>query len=383
MVELQPLRTIADEVLTDIESKTNQSTPAVSVSYNRLVANAVAALSLSNKLHNIDQRKECFPQTATENVGLPLWAALVNRPRIAGIPAELQVTITGTSGTVIGQNSTGPRFKAENGIIYSTKIGGLIQSGTLSATILSTESGSESTLQIGDELNLVTTLVGVDTKATVTAINVTGTDQEDVEDWRAAIIQKAAFPAEIGTVAWFYTQAVSVPGITRAYPYCDQSYPGRVLIYAVADANTDGQPSSAQLADIEAVFTAANKNIMWAYDLLPNGSKRIEAYASPIDEYVLEILVGSPALSATIKTAIETAIANYALTRNPYIKGLSLSDAGTLEAVALSSLIQNTIESNPSETGKFTGVTLSKNGTPSGYFTLSPGRRAKITVIYG
>ena len=382
MVELESLREIANQTLTDIESKTNQQTPAVSIAYNRLIANALAALSLSNKLHNIDQRKECFPQTATE-LGLGLWSGLVNRQRIPGTPAQLQITLTGTNGIVIGQNSTGPRWKAQNGIIYSTKTGGLIESGTLSAEILSTEAGSESTLQIGDELNLVTTIPGVDPKAVVTAINVTGTDQENIEDWRAAIIQIAAFPAEIGTASWFYAQATSVPGITRAYIYADQDYPGRVLIYAVADDNIDGLPSSAQLAAIEAVFTTAQKNIVWATDLLPNGEKRIEAFASPVDAYDLEILVGTPALSESIKIAIEAAIENYAKTRNPYIKGLSLLDAGTLEAVAISALIQNTIESNPSEIGKFTGVTLSKDGTPSGYFTLEPGRRAKINVTYG
>ena len=34
---LQSLRQLADQILTDIESKTNQNTPAVNVAYNRII----------------------------------------------------------------------------------------------------------------------------------------------------------------------------------------------------------------------------------------------------------------------------------------------------------------------------------------------------------
>jgi hypothetical protein len=155
-----------------------------------------------------------------------------------------------------------------------------------------------------------------------------------------------------------------------------------VEIFAVADANANGTPSGAQLAAIEEVFTQVEKNILWATDLLPNGDKRIEAFASPLDTYEVVIREGVPALSASMKTAIESALDNYALTRNPYIKGLSLLDQGTLEAVALSAVCQNTIDSNPDETGKIIGVSLLKDDVSADYYTLDPGHRAQITVSY-
>jgi len=57
-VAIESLPAYKQQVLADIESKTNQNTPALDVSYNRIIANACAALALTTKLHNIDQHRE-------------------------------------------------------------------------------------------------------------------------------------------------------------------------------------------------------------------------------------------------------------------------------------------------------------------------------------
>lgn len=383
MTEIFSLRELADQILTDIESKTNQNTPTINVAYNRLISLGVAGLSLLNQIHNVDQRKECFPQTASENVGLPLWAELVGRPRGTGTQAELQVQATGIDGVLIGDGSTGPRWKSASGIIYTTKTGATIAGGVASISILASQSGTEGTLQIGDEVVLTTTIPGIDTRATVTAINVSGAEQENVETWRAAIIQLAAFPPNIGTAAWFFNESIKISGITRAYPYADQDYPGRVLIYAVADDNPDGIPSLSQLQEIEDITSQADKNILWAFDLLPNGDKRLEAFESPIETYDVVITEGTPPLSATLKQKIEAAIDNYFITRNPYINGLFLVDQGAVEEVAITAVVQNTIDSLTNDTGRFTDIGLTKQGSiPEDIYILPPGTRAKANITY-
>lgn len=380
---LQSLRELADQILTDIESKTNQDTPPVDVAYNRIISNSVAAMTLLTQAHNIDQRKECFPQTASEKLGLLLWSELVNRPRGTGVQAELQATATGTDGETIGTGSTGPRWKANSGIQYTTTTGGTISGGSVSITVLADESGTEGTLQIGDEIILTTTIPGINTKATITAINISGEEQESLESWRQAIIQLAAFPPNVGTAAWFFNEATAIDGITRAYPYVSQSFPGRIELFAVADGNTDGQPTPAQLADIEAITDTAQKDIMWAYDLLPNGQKRLEAFASPIDSYDVVITDGTPALSATLKTKIENAINNYFDSRNPYINGLSLENQGFVEESSIIATAQNVIDSQTGETGRFADIGLSKPGEPvSAIYVLEPGTRAKADISY-
>lgn len=379
----QSLRQLATQILNDIESKTNQDTTPVDVAYNRVVANGVAAMALLNQAHNIDQRKECFPQTASENLGLLLWSGLVNRPREPGEQAELQVEASGTNGLTIGTGSTGPRWLANSGIKYSTKTGGTISGGVASITVLAEQFGTEGTLQIGDKITLTTTIPGLDAKATVTAINTVGAEPESIESWRAAIIQLAAFPPNIGTAAWFYNEALKVPGITRAYPYVSQLFPGRIELFAVADDNVDGIPTQPQLDAIELITKTANKNIMWATDLLPNGQKRLEAFVSPIDTYDVVITDGVPALSASLKTLIETSINNYFVTRNPFILGLSPLDQGSVEVVAITAVAQNTIDAQTGETGKFTEIGLQKQGdVPASVYVLNPGTRAKANISY-
>ncbi|MCK5641513.1 MAG: baseplate J/gp47 family protein, partial [Gammaproteobacteria bacterium] len=353
------------------------------VAYNRVVANAVAAMALLNQLHSIDQRKECFPQTASPELGLLLWAGLTNRPRGTGTQAELQADATGTNGETIGTGSTGPRWKSASGIQYSTKTGGTISGGTASITVLANQSGTEGTLQVGDKITLTSTIPGIDTTATITAINTAGAPEESVESWRAAIIQIAAFPPQIGTAAWFFNEAVAVSGITRAYPYVSQLFPGRVEIFCVADDNVDGQPTAPQLAEVEAITATAQKNIMWATDLLPNAQKRLEAFASPIDTYDVVITEGVPALSASLKLSIEASINSYGLTRNPFILGLSLLDQGAVEEVAITTVAQNTVDAETGETGRFTDIGLTKQGdAPADIYILDPGNRAKFNISY-
>lgn len=383
MVNVKSIQENRQNSLTDIESKTNQNTPAVDVAYNRILANAQAGLATLCQIHNVDQRKECFPQTATEFVGLPFWAQLVNRPRGKGTQAELQATVTGSDGVTVGSGSTGPRWIADNGINYSTKTGGLISGGQVSIAVLANQFGAEGTLQVGDEITLTTTIPGINSTAVISAINTVGTEPESIESWRAAIIQLAAFPPNIGTSAWFFNETISVPGITRAYPYVSQIYPGRIELFCVADDNVDGIPTAPQLQAVEDHYLTAGKNVMWSSYLLPNAEKRIEAFASLIDTYDVVITDGVPALSASLKTKIEASINNYFKTRNPYILGLTPSNQGAVEEVEITTVAQNTINAQVGETGRFTDIDLIKQGFPQEeIYILNPGYRAKANISY-
>ena len=91
---------------------------------------------------------------------------------------------------------------------------------------------------------------------------------------------------------------------------------------------------------------------MWAYQTLPNGQKRLEAFASPVDEYEVVITEGVPNLSASLKATIEAAIDTYFMTRNPFILGLFAENNGAVETVSITAVIQNTIDSEVGETGR-------------------------------
>lgn len=382
-VNVESLEYYRSQILTDIETKTNQDTPPVDIAYNRILANSMAAMALLNKMHNVDQRKECFPQTASEEVGLPLWGELTNRPRKPAVAAEMVVRVTGTNGTVIGTYGQGPLWKSSDGNTYDTTVGGTITGGILDITIKCRVLGEQGTLSIGATVDLTTTVTGLDPVGQVTSISTAGDEQETLDAWRAAIIQIAAYPPNIGTASWFFNQSITVDGITRVFPYCNSDYPGRVEIYAAADGNVDGAPTPAQLEAIEDLFVPAPNDVMWATGTLPNGEKRIEAMASPTDNYNVVITDGTPSLSQTLKDKIEAAIDNYFLTRSPYIRGISIENYGAVEKVAVVTVAQNVIEAQPSDTGRFADIDIVKDGSsPEDIYILEQGHRAKATISY-
>lgn len=382
-IDIQSLVDYRDQILIDIESKTNQDTPPVDIAYNRIFANAFAGVALLNKLHNIDQRKECFPQTATEELGLPLWGELTNRPRGLAVSAENIVRITGTNGTVVGTFGQGPVWKGTDGNLYDTSVGGTIAGGILDITIKARTPGEQGTLSVSATVTLTETSTGIDSTATVQSVSIAGEEQESVDSWRVAIIQITAYPPNIGTSSWFFTESSTVDGVTRVFPYSDIDLPGRVEIFVAADGNVDGEPTPAQLAAIEDLFTDAPNDVMWAHGTLPNGDKRIEAFASPVDNYSVVITDGSPALSQDLKDKIEIAIDNYFLTRSPYIRGLSIEDYGAVEKVAVITVSQNVIESQPTDSGRFADIDIVKDGSsPEDIYILEEGRRAKATITY-
>ena len=102
MIEILSVEEYSEQITQDIENQTNQATPAVPYAYNKAVADAMAAQVTVNKLHNVDQRKECFALTASEFVGLPLLAIQTNTPRGTGVKAQVKAEVTGDEGLVIG-----------------------------------------------------------------------------------------------------------------------------------------------------------------------------------------------------------------------------------------------------------------------------------------
>ena len=383
MIPLQSLSDYRNQILTDIENSTNQLTPPVNIAYNRIIANALSGMALLNKMHNIDQRKECFPQTASEDVGLPLWGELTSRPRNPAISAAMVVTVTGVNGTVVGTFGQGPVWKGSDGNTYDTTIGGTITGGQVNITIKARVQGEQGTLSVGSFVSLTQTLTGVDESAIVDSITTAGQEQEAINSWRIAIIQITAYPPNIGTSSWFFTKSSSVDGVTRVFPYSDPTLPGRVEIFVAADGNVDGLPTPAQLTAIELLFTDAPNDIMWASGTLPDLQKRIEALASPIDDYDVVITDGSPTLSQTLRDKIETAINNYFLTRSPYIRGLSVEDYGVIEKVAVIAVAQNVIEAQSTDDGRFADIDIVKDGgSPEDIYVLDAGKRAKAIITY-
>jgi len=374
-IRINSIEDDAEQIVQDIESKTNQITPAVPFSYNRTVADAVAAQNAVTKLHNVDQRKECFAQTATEFVGLPLLAQETNTPRGKGDQAILTVTVTGTDGTVIGSYTEGPEF-VSNDIVYQTILGATI-SGPTNINVKAKVSGAEANLQPPDEITLSSTYTGIDDTAVVVSLVSSGTNPETVESWRKRIIQEQAFPSTVaGTTPWFAKKAVQVPGITAAYPYSSDTL-GKVDIYLSADGTEPAVPTSEQMLAVESVFKIAPNDCLWS--TLPD---RVNAKQSVIDAYTATITQGAT-LSASTQDAVFLAVKDYFESRAPFIEGFSLTNTGTISVADVYAVVQNVVSGITGEKGYITDVGITAMAYPTADIYIMPkGLRAKGSVIW-
>ena len=378
------LRDTIAQIITNIEQATGQTTPSLPVAYNRVLANAMGAQSITNRIYFKDQRKEVFPQTSSE-VGLTLWGELISRPRTPAIATQLEITVTSPiEGFVIGVGANGPRWLGSNGIVYSTVTAAApIESGTALIIIKAVEGGAVGNLIVGAELNLVSAFGDLDTKATVTLVTTVGEEIESIEVWRVAILDRLRTPDLSGTVAYFHFRALEVDGITDAFPYVSEDLPGAITIHAVAETNTNGTPTAQQLVDISAVFDTAFNNILWATGTLPGGTARLTVIASGLTEFNL-VTNGFP-LNAKVIEAVNSAVTRYFDEKRPFISGLTLESDGFIDRHELVGIIADEAKIiDPSV--EFASISLQLNTGPgievSNRTNLDEGQRVKVNITH-
>lgn len=376
MIQIDSIEETSEQIVQDIESKTNQTTPAVPFAYNKNLSDSMAAQVAVTKLHNVDQRKECFVKTASEFVGLPLLAAETNTPRENGEQTILIVDVTGVESTVIGTYSSGPEFVA-NDVVYQTISGGTITSGTAQINIKAKVSGTAGNLQDGAEVTLSSTYPNIDDTGIVDSTLSSGSDKEAVEAWRQRIAQEQAFPSTVaGTTPWFARISREVPGITAAYPYSSDTL-GEVDIYLSADSETGGVPTEGQLRAVIDIFQLAPNDCLYS-----TSSTRTNAIASTKEEYTVAITQTSSITSATRATII-TEIEKYFENRKPFIEGVSLQNTEVINKADLIAVTQNVIASVTGETGIVTDVVITSISLPTAAdtYVMPKGFRAFVSSI--
>jgi hypothetical protein len=376
MIEINSIEEVSEQIVQDIESKTNQTTPAVPFAFNKNLADAVAAQSAVTKLHNVDQRKECFVETASEFVGLPKLAFEANTPRIKGYQAILEAQVYGVDGTIIGSYSAGPEFVGGD-VIYETISGGIISGGIATISIRAKIYGEDGNLQNGSEVTLSSTYPNINDTALITATLTTGGGRESVESWRQRISQEKAFPSTVaGTTPWFAKIAKKVPGITGVWPYSSDTI-GSVDLYLSADNEIGGVPTVAQFTAVEDTFKLAPNDCLWS--TLPD---RINTIASTKENYSVEITEGATSISAKTRSEITTEIEKYFETRAPYIEGLSLQNTAIVSKSDVIAVAQNVIQGSTGETGVIADIVITKSGDPAAdIYPMPKGLRATVTAV--
>lgn len=300
MITIPTIATIRDQIVADVEASIGQTIPATQKAFFRVLALALAAvLSLLYRFGAwiYDQP---FPQTADREALLRIGASYGLYPNPA-VAAVLTATATGASDTV---TQAGWLYQI-NGVVYEQQEDVAITAGTATITVECLTAGDIGNLSNGDIITLVTPQTGVDNDATIASTATTGEDEEDIETFRATVIQRLQQRPQGGAVQDYVGWALEVAGIVKAFAF--NTAPGVVSVYPLIALTGTRVPAAPKLAEVEAYISDPVRKPLCA---------SISAEAMT-ERTITPTVTGLSPDNATIRADIEAAWTAYLFGRFP------------------------------------------------------------------
>lgn len=300
---------IKDRIISDIESYIGQSTPILPKAFNIVLAKALAGvftILYRFALWAIDQ---IFTVTQDEDslITKGNQYGIIRKPAVQAVAV---VGFTGDNGAVIPE---GTQFRGNlNGLVYQLQSALTIAAGVASGNLICLTSGSDGTLLAGNILTIISPIAGINNTGTVSSMDTDGSDQEDIEDYRARIQTREKLQPQGGSLVDYITWALEVADITRAFAWGKREVAGitagYIYVYPVTDNEASRVPSAGKLLEVHDYIDDPSRAPMQAVEIVVLG----------MTERTFDITVTdlSPDTSA-IRTEFETNLAAYLLEREP------------------------------------------------------------------
>lgn len=304
------LKQLRNRAVSDIN--TNVKDGDANLRYSFLKALAITMAGVGDEcMRRIDYTMDqAFIQSADEE-NLIKHGKTRKFPRKTASKSDGPITMTGAKGSVIPENT---EFQRSDGVKYiSTQEVTFGTSETADIRIEAVNAGASGNAAAGTIVSLVSPVAGVNTKGEVAAIGITGgADIEDIEDYRARLLEHVQNPPMGGCKTDYEIWAKSVSGVTRAYCAPTESGPGTVTVRFMMDnIYSDGIP---QLADITRVKNYISKKQP------ATATVYIEA---PIADAVNFEFSSLTPMTAEVKEAVEASLQSF-------FKSSSVEPGGTL-----------------------------------------------------
>lgn len=244
------LATLITRVATDIQSAISGVNALLRRALLTVVGRAVAGATHGLYGHQVWLSKQMMLDQCDPD-WLARWAAILGRPQNPAVASTGPVIFAGTDTYTV---SAGAVITRSDGWEYTLDADATISNGTSSGTITSTTVGADGDCTAGMTLTLASPVAGVNSSLTVDTAGIGGgADIEDIDDWRARVINRLSDPPKAGTSNDYVEWAESVSGITRAWCYPMELGPGTVTIRFMTDDAPDGPfPDAAAVAAVQA-----------------------------------------------------------------------------------------------------------------------------------
>lgn len=359
MADIPTLAELQSQIENDIRTELGITKTWIGKVMLRVLALVQAAKLKIFYLHVAQVRKNIFVDTATDEFSggtLQRFGRVkLGRDPYPDVAGEYVLNVTGTAGGVISKGQT---FKSSLGSTSPDKMYEVLASVTLVTTtglvsIKALEAGTDSILQVGDELEATAPIENVNSLADVDSITITAVEAEDLEDYRNLIIQSFQLEPQGGAATDYRIWAADATGVRTVYPYTKDGaiYTVQVFVEALPE-NTDpgfpvGTPPASMLTDVEEVIELDPDTTK---DINERGRRPLQAVVEVLPAVPIAVTITISDLSdksAPVIAAIETAIEDLFYTIRPYIPGADGTNRhDTLYISALIAAIFNSIAEN-------------------------------------
>lgn len=220
-------------------------------------------------------------------------------------------TATGTDGAPIDADI---EARAADGTVVVVTAATEIDGASATVSIEAKETGAAGNLAAGVKITFTKALVGVDAVATVDAGGMSGgADLEELEDYRARILDYMQEPPQGGDESDYRKWALEVAGVTRAWVAPKEMGKGTVTVRFMMDkvrANQDGIPQGTTASDI--ADGTGDQQLVYAYikSRRPVTADLFVAapIPDPIDIVISGLSTDTPAVRASIAQNLADAI---------------------------------------------------------------------------
>lgn len=185
---------------------------------------------------------------------LERWASIWGINRKAAAAAVGDVTLTGTSGTLV---PAGTVLVRADGAEYETDADVTLAGGTATAAVTALVAGQDGNATAASALTIATPITGVNSAVVVTVAALTGAaDIESDDDLRARLLARIQSPPHGGAQHDYVAWALEVPGVTRAWVYPAELGLGTVTVRFVRDDDASPIPDAGEVAAVQAYIDA-------------------------------------------------------------------------------------------------------------------------------
>ena len=186
---------------------------------------------------------------------LERWCSIWGINRKVAAPAIGTVTFTVQAGSLI---PSGTLLQALDGVQYQTSADATVTVPSATATITALVPAAAGNRATGQNLTLVSPVVGVQSTATAGLLS-GGADVETDDALRARLLARIQQPPHGGASYDYTAWALEVPGVTRAWVYPAELGLGTVTVRFVRDNDGTGTaiiPDAGEVAAVQAYIDA-------------------------------------------------------------------------------------------------------------------------------